>query len=376
VADVFQACFRDHEPERTAASDVGSGVVESEPLNVWDYEALAAERLDPGAYGYYAGGAGDELTLRANVAAFRRWSLRPRVLVDVSQPSTATTVLGQELSMPLFVAPVAFQRVAHPDGEVGMARAARAAGTAMCLSTLATSTLGDVAATGVTRFFQLYVFRDEGVTRHLVEQAQEHGFAALVLTVDTPVVGRRERDHRTGFAIPPEVTVAALGRGNVTPLEAFAQMSAAVSWRDIERLASLSRLPVVVKGVLTAEDAGLACAHGAAALVVSNHGGRQLDGVSATIDALPEVVEAVDGRIDVLVDGGVRRGTDVVRALALGARAVLVGRAPLWGLAVDGEAGARRVLELLRDEISLALQLVGCSTPADVTRAHVTRAAP
>jgi len=345
-----------------------------EPLNVWDYEALAAERLDPGAFGYYAGGAGDELTLRDNVEAFRRWRLRPRVLVDVAEPSTSATVLGQELSIPLIVAPVAFQRVAHPDGEVGMARAAHAVGTAMCLSTLSTTGPADVAETGVTRFFQLYVFRDEGVTRHLVDQARAGGFAALVLTVDTPIVGRRERDFRTGFTIPPDVTVAALGRGNVTPVEAFAQMSASVSWHDIERLSSMADLPVVVKGVLTAEDAALACEHGAAAIVVSNHGGRQLDGVAATIDALPEVVEAVDGRVEVLVDGGVRRGTDVVRALALGAKAVLAGRAPLWGLAVDGEAGARRVLELLRDEIRLALQLVGCCTPADVTRTHVERA--
>jgi isopentenyl diphosphate isomerase/L-lactate dehydrogenase-like FMN-dependent dehydrogenase len=346
-----------------------------EPLNVWDYEALAAERLDPGAFGYYAGGAGDELTLRDNVEAFRRWRLRPRVLVDVAEPSTATTVLGQELSMPLIVAPVAFQRVAHPDGELGMARAAHAAGTAMCLSTLATTAPAEVAETGVTRFFQLYVFRDEGVTRHLVDQARAGGFAALVLTVDTPIVGRRERDFRTGFTIPPDVTVAALGRGNVTPVEAFAQMSASVSWHDIERLSSMADLPVVVKGVLTAEDAALACEHGAAAIVVSNHGGRQLDGVAATIDALPEVVEAVGGRVEVLVDGGVRRGTDVVRALALGAKAVLAGRAPLWGLAADGEAGARGVLELLRDEIRLALQLVGCCTPGDVTRTHVERAA-
>ena len=345
-----------------------------EPLNVWDYEALAAEHLDPGAFGYYAGGAGDELTLRDNVEAFRRWRLRPRVLVDVAEPSTAATVLGQELSMPLIVAPVAFQRVAHPDGEVGMARAAHAAGTAMCLSTLSTTGPAEVAETGVTRFFQLYVFRDEGVTRHLVDQARAGGFAALVLTVDTPIVGRRERDFRTGFTIPPDVTVASLGRGNVTPVEAFAQMSASVSWHDIERLSSMADLPVVVKGVLTEEDAALACEHGAAAIVVSNHGGRQLDGVAATIDALPEVVEAVDGRVEVLVDGGVRRGTDVVRALALGAQAVLVGRAPLWGLAVDGEAGARRVLELLREEIRLALQLVGCCTPADVTRTHVERA--
>jgi isopentenyl diphosphate isomerase/L-lactate dehydrogenase-like FMN-dependent dehydrogenase len=342
-----------------------------EPLNVWDYERLAAERLDPGAHGYYAGGAGDELTLRDNVEAFRRWQLRPRVLIDVDSCTTATTVLGQDVSMPLLVAPVAFQRVAHPEGEIAMARAAKAAGTVMCLSTMATSTLEEVAETGVPRWFQLYIFRDEGVTRELIGRVVDAGFTALVLTVDTPFLGRRERDLRTGFVV--EIPVASLGQGGLTPAETFALTSASVSWRDVEQLASLSGLPVIVKGVLTEEDAKLACEHGASAIVVSNHGGRQLDGVSATIDALEEVVTAVDGRIEVLVDGGIRRGTDVVKALALGARAVLAGRAPLWGLAVDGEAGALRVLRLLQAEILSALQLVGCTSPADVTRDRIAR---
>ncbi|HEY6960966.1 MAG TPA: alpha-hydroxy acid oxidase [Gaiellaceae bacterium] len=344
-----------------------------QPVNVWEYEALAAERLDPGPHGYYAGGAGDELTLRWNVEAFTRWQLRQRVLVDVEPCTTATTVLGQELSLPVAIAPVAFQRVAHPDGEVGMARAAAAVGTAMCLSTLATSTPAQVAEAGSIRWFQVYVFKDYAITQDLVAQARDAGFSALFLTVDTPILGRRERDFRTGFTIPPEITVAALGRGGWTPLDAFSLMSQSVSWRDVEKLAADAGLPVVVKGVQTHEDARLACEHGATGLVVSNHGGRQLDGVAATIDALPEVVEAVDGRIEVLLDGGIRRGADVVKALALGARAVLAGRAPLWGLACDGEAGARHVLELLRDEILLALKLVGCVSPADVTRDRVAR---
>jgi isopentenyl diphosphate isomerase/L-lactate dehydrogenase-like FMN-dependent dehydrogenase len=342
-----------------------------EPLNVWDYERLAAERLEPGAHGYYAGGGGDELTLRDNVEAFRRWQLRPRVLVDVDTCTTATTVLGQEVSMPLLIAPVAFQRVAHPDGEVGMARAAKAAGTVMCMSTMATSTPAELAETGVQRWFQLYVYRDEGVTRDLVARVVDAGFTALVLTVDTPFLGRRERDLQTGFVVGHPVV--SLGQGGLTPAETFALVSASLSWRDIERLASLSGLPVIVKGLLTEEDAKLACEHGASGIVVSNHGGRQLDGVSATIDALEEVVAAVDGRVEVLLDGGIRRGTDVVKALALGARAVLAGRAPLWGLAVDGEAGARRVLELLQAEILAALQLLGCTSPADVTRDRVAR---
>jgi 4-hydroxymandelate oxidase len=344
-----------------------------EPLNVWEYERLAAERLDPGAHGYYAGGAGDELTLRDNVEAFRRWQLRPRMLVDVDTCTTATTVLGHEVSMPLLVAPVAFQRVAHPDGEVGMARAAKDAGTVMCLSTLATSTPAEVAAVGGPRWFQLYVFRDEGVTRDLIAQAREGGFGALVLTIDAPVRGNRERDARSAFAIPEDVRIAAFGQGGLTPKQVFEAISASLTWRDLERICAESGLPVLVKGVLTAEDAALACEHGASGIVVSNHGGRQLDGVSATIDALEEVVAAVDGRLEVLMDGGIRRGTDVVKALALGARAVLAGRAPLWGLAVDGEAGARRVLELLQAEILGALQLVGCTSPADVSRDRVSR---
>ncbi len=346
-----------------------------EPLNVGDYERLAAELLEPGAYGYFAGGANDELTLADNVAAFRRWNLRPRVLVDVAGPSTETTVLGQTVALPLLVAPVAFQRMAHPDGEVAMALAAAAAGTVMCVSTLATSSWDEIAATGVARWFQLYVPRDPGLAAELAGRAGEHGFGALVLTVDTPVLGRRERDFRTEFIIPHTLGLESLLGTGPSPLTAFAAMSASVTWTDIERLASLSALPVVLKGVLTAEDARLACEHGAAAVVVSNHGGRQLDGVAATIDALAEVVEAVEGRIEVLLDGGIRRGTDVVKALALGARAVLAGRAPLWGLAAGGERGAARVLELLQAEISLALQLTGCRTPAEVTRSHVAPAA-
>ena len=342
-------------------------------LNVWDYEAAATELLDDGAHGYYAGGAGDEVTLRDNVEGFRRWVLRPRVLVDIADCSTRTTVLGQEIAMPLIVAPVAFQRVAHPDGEIGMATAARDAGTIMCLSTLATTSLVEVAATGAPRWFQLYVFQDEGITRDLVARAKDAGFRAIVLTVDTPTLGRRERDLRSGFTIPENIAIAELGTGGVTPHGALEMMSRSVTWRDAERLAGYSELPVLLKGVVTSEDAHLACEHGAAGVVVSNHGGRQLDGAAATIDSLPEVAAAIDGRIEVLVDGGIRRGADVVKALALGARAVLAGRAPLWGLVVGGEAGARRVLDLLHDEIRLALQLSGCASPADVTPAHVAR---
>ncbi|HEV2591924.1 MAG TPA: alpha-hydroxy acid oxidase [Gaiellaceae bacterium] len=343
-----------------------------ELLNVWDYESEAARRLEAGAHAYYAGGAGDEHTLRDNVEAWTRYALRPRMLVDVDMCSTATTVLGHEISLPVIVAPVAFQRVAHPDGEVGMAQAAKAAGTIMCLSTLATSSPAEVAAVGGPRWFQLYVFRDEGVTHELIAQARDEGYTALVLTIDAPVRGNRERDVRTGFTIPPDIRVASIGRGGVTPKDLFDMVSASLTWRDVERIAAEASLPLIVKGVLTAEDTLLAVEHGAAAVVVSNHGGRQLDGVQATADALPEVVDAAAGRVEVLVDGGIRRGTDVVRALALGAQAVLVGRPCLWGLAVGGADGAGAVLEILRREVLNALQLLGCASPADVTRGHVT----
>lgn len=348
------------------------------PINVADYERLAADLLDPGVLGYYAGGAGDERTLRDNVDAFARRRLRPRVLVDVSEVSTATTVLGAEVSLPVLVAPTALQRLAHPEGEPAMARAAAAAGTIFTLSTLATSRPREVAehAPPAPRWFQLYAFADAAITRTLCDEAIECGFDAIVLTVDAPRAGRRERDLRTGFVVPPDVDMpavrAALGFDVCpTPAEFFSLLDASLTWPVVEQLAASVDLPVVVKGIQTAQDAALACQHGADAIVVSNHGGRQLDGVAASIDLLPEIVDAVGGRLEVYVDGGIRRGTDVAVALALGARAVLVGRPALWGLAAAGESGARHVLELLRDELHLALLLLGCPTPAHVTREHV-----
>jgi isopentenyl diphosphate isomerase/L-lactate dehydrogenase-like FMN-dependent dehydrogenase len=319
------------------------------PVNVWDYEQLAEQKLDANAHTYFVGGSGDEVTLRDNLAAFKRRKLRPRVLVDVSSVSTATTILGTEVALPILIAPLALQRMAHPDGELATARAAAAAGTIMCLSTAATARPAEVAAAapGAPRWFQVYVFADRSQTADLIAEAVESDFSALVLTVDTPYLGRRERDLRIDFKVPEHLTVSGDLFGGYD-------------------------LPVVVKGILTAEDARLACEHGAAAIVVSNHGGRQLDGVSSSLDVLEEIVEAVDGRAEVLLDGGVRRGTDALKALALGARGVLIGRAMLWGLAVAGEEGVMHVLELLRNEVELGLALLGCASPAEVTRAHVT----
>jgi 4-hydroxymandelate oxidase len=303
------------------------------------------------------------------------------MLVDVSQVTTVTTVLGTESSMPLFVAPTAFQRTVHPDGELAMARGAAAAGAAMCLSTFGTATIEEVAdaAPGAPRWFQLYWSSDRGFVRDVVQRAEAAGFGAIVLTVDLPRLGRRERDLRTRFEVPKELPVpafVALAEASraVSPEDISWAVDDTLTWHDLEWLRSVSSLPLLVKGILAAEDAVLAAEAGAEGVVVSNHGGRQLDGVAATLDALPEVVEAVGDRIVVLMDGGIRRGTDVVKALALGAQAVLAGRPPLWGLATGGAEGVQRVLDLLRDEIELALALCGCTSPADVTLEHVGRA--
>jgi isopentenyl diphosphate isomerase/L-lactate dehydrogenase-like FMN-dependent dehydrogenase len=351
----------------------------SDPINIADLERLATEGLEPGALGYFAGGAGDERTLRRNVEAFAEWELRPRVLVDVSEVSTAATVLGQRLAMPIAVAPVALQGLAHPDGEAAMARAAASAGTAMCLSTASTLSPVEVAAAtpGGRHWLQLYVFRDRGISRALVEEATSAGYEAILVTVDAPYAGGRERDLRTGFTLPAEARVpaveAAVGHRSLTIAELFGLVDPSLTWSDLEAIVAETELPVLVKGVITAEDALLAVEHGAAGVVVSNHGGRQLDRVAASIEALPEVVDAVEGRIPVLMDGGVRRGADVAVALAIGAEAVLVGRPALWGLAVDGEAGAELALTMLAEELRLALALLGCPSPAELTPAHVRR---
>jgi isopentenyl diphosphate isomerase/L-lactate dehydrogenase-like FMN-dependent dehydrogenase len=281
----------------------------------------------------------------------------------------------------VLVAPTAFQRLADPAGELATARAAAAAGTIMCLSTVASFSPAEVAAAvpGAPLWFQLYWSRDRGFTQELLAAVTEAGFRALVLTVDFPVAGNRERDAREDFTLPddlpqPNLPVA-LARKDVHA--AIGQIvDSRLTWRDLEWLRSACELPLLLKGVLTAEDAVLAAEHGASGIVVSNHGGRQLDGVPAALDVLPEVVEAVGERVEVLMDGGIRRGTDVLKALALGARAVLSGRPILWGLAVDGEDGVARVLELLRVEIENGLKLLGCTRPDEVTRTHVRRAGP
>jgi isopentenyl diphosphate isomerase/L-lactate dehydrogenase-like FMN-dependent dehydrogenase len=349
-------------------------------INLADPERLAAERLEPGVLGYFAGGAGDEETLLENREAWRRWRLLPRVRRDISAVTTATEVLGEPVSAPILVAPTAFHRLLHPDGELATARAAAAAGTVFCHSTLATMAPAEVAAGAPPgrRWFQLYCFQDTGVTRALREEAVELGYEAIVVTVDAPPAGNRERDFRTGFRLPADLRVpsidAAVGKGRqLNMVEVFDLVDRSLTWEDFGELAAEAGVPVLAKGVMAAEDAVLAVDHGAAAVVISNHGGRQLDRCVPTAEMLPEVVEAVDGRVPVLVDGGIRRGVDVALALALGADAVLIGRPVLWGLAAGGEEGVQRVLELLTDELELALALCGVTAPEKLTRAHARR---
>jgi 4-hydroxymandelate oxidase len=353
-----------------------------QPINLFEYEQLAKEHLSQMALDYYSSGAWDEVTLRDNRAAFERVKLQPRMLVDVSDRNLSTSILGQPLQLPLLIAPMAFQCLAHPEGEVATARAAASAGVGMVLSTMATKSIEEVAAgcqnfQNSLRWFQLYIHKDRGLTRALVEKADAAGYKALCLTVDAPVLGQRERDRRNEFALPLDLHLANLAsisgldisheKGESGLFTYFAQqLNAAVTWSDLEWLQSISPLPLVLKGILRGDDAVRAVEYGAKAIVVSNHGGRQLDGAIASLDALTQIVTAVDHRAEVLLDGGIRRGTDILKALALGAKAVLIGRPILWGLAVAGQVGVAHVISLLQDELSIAMALSGCAKLQDI----------
>jgi len=344
-------------------------------VSLREFEARAVQAVEPAAFGYIAGGAWDELSLAENDAAWLRYRLRPRVLVDVSRIDPSTTLLGAAAAFPVAIAPMAVHGLAHPDGEVATARAAAAAGIPFTLSTMSSCSLEDVAeaAPDGTRWFQLYTQTDPGHSRALVERAAAAGYSAVVLTVDLPVMGYRERDRRASFELPVE-----LGnfrqRADIEVVEST--LATSLTWDDRATIRSWSNLPLVLKGILTAEDARLAADHGADAIVVSNHGARQLDRVPAPVDVLEEVIGAVAGRSEVWVDGGVRRGLDIAIALALGARGVLLGRPILWALAAGGQAGVERALAILREEFEITLALLGTPTPAAITRGHVTRAAP
>lgn len=350
------------------------------PRNVVEYEALARERLHLAVWDYYSSGADDEMTLRENRTAFERIQLRPRMLVDVSHVSLATTLLGTPVAMPIGVAPTAEQGAACAEGECATAKATGAVGTLMVASTESTRSLEEIAraATGPL-WFQLYFSnRTRQRAEWLVHRAEQAGYRALVLTVDSPRWGHKERHIRSDhtFDWPPEgnfVNEPVAVMQSEGQVDSAGADGAAITWADVDWLRGITRLPLVLKGILTAEDARVAVEHGVSGIVVSNHGGRQLDGVMPTIEALPKVVEAVNGRSEVYLDGGVRRGTDVLKALALEARAVFVGRPVLWGLAVDGAAGAEHVLKLLREELERAMALAGCPSVESIDGALVRR---
>lgn len=347
---------------------------------VMDFEARARERLSGMAWDYYDSGAMDERTLRRNQTAYDELELQPKVLRDVSSRSKETTVLGRALSSPLFVAPAAFQRLAHDEGEQATARAASRSGVGMVLSTLTTVSPERVAGerTDYPQWFQLYVHRDRGLTRELVARVEELGFEALCVTVDAPLLGRRERDEANAFALPEHMNLEAFaglqrervessGQGSGLFAYFLQQIDPALNWDSLEWLASISNLPIIPKGIMHPEDAVRAADFGASAVIVSNHGGRQLDTTVPTIEALPGIVDALrDQQVEVLVDGGIRRGTDILKALARGAQAVLIARPVLWGLACDGADGVFRVLELFKDELDLAMALSGCARLSDI----------
>jgi 4-hydroxymandelate oxidase len=348
-------------------------------ITLADYETAAAQCLDANAFGYYSAGADDQRTLADNPAAYGRIKLLPRVLCGVGTPDLSTTVLGTRVSLPVLIAPMAMQGMAHAEAEAGTARAAREADTVMVLSTISNTAIEDViAAREGPVWFQLYIYRDRAACAALVRRAEAAGCSALVVTVDAPVIGQRESDIRNRFAMPAHLSLpnvldtgapmTTAGEGPQSALNAYAhhQLDPLIQWSDIDWLRDITSMPIVLKGILHPNDARMALARGASGIIVSNHGGRQLDTVPATIEALPAVLDAVGADCEVYVDGGVRRGTDVLKALALGARAVLLGRPILYGLAVDGSAGAAQVLAILRAELERAMVLTGCASRSDV----------
>jgi 4-hydroxymandelate oxidase len=341
----------------------------ADPLDLYDYERLAPGRMSEMAWEFVSSGAADELTCRWNREAYQRIRLLPRHLVDVSNLDTRVRLFGTEMPHPVLLAPVAYQKLMHSEGELGSARGAGAEGATMVLSSFSTVSLEDVAAAATAPlWFQLYIQPDRGFTVELVRRVEAAGYKAIVLTIDTPVLGARYREHRVNFVLPPELKQAnltgldsATGRHHMPAGQGIysAVLDPTLTWKDIDWLRAQTHLPIILKGILSPADAGKAAESGVSGLIVSNHGGRNLDTVPATIDALPSVIAAVAGRMPVLVDGGIRRGTDVLKALAFGASAVLIGRPYVYGLSVGGAEGVAHVIQILRRELERAMALSG-----------------
>ena len=379
----------------------------AEAVNIDDLRRLARRRLPNGVFNYIDGAAEDEVTMRANREAFRRWNFAPRVLRDMSQVDTSTTLLGRRLPFPLVLAPAGFTRMPDPDGELAVARAAARAGIPYCLSTVATRSIEEVAAAADgCHWFQLYPLRDRELTRDLVQRAADAGYQAMMPTVDMAVSGRRERDVRRGFTLPPQIGLGTildgirhpgwtwrfirsepivfsnvLGRSasdGTTPVALAdfinTQFDPGFTWRDVAWLRDAWQGSLVIKGIQTVADARIAADHGCDAIVLSNHGGRQLDGAPPALDLVAPVADAVGDRVAVICDGGVRRGGDIVKALALGADACMAGRAYLYGLGAGGEAGVDYAISLLAEEMSRTMALIGCASVAEIGRAHVAPA--
>ena len=367
-----------------ADSAVRPATGQTAPLKLDDFEPAARAVLPRGIYDYIAGGSEDEATIRGNREAFARYRFRFKVLASADRPDLSNELLGRRFEMPVHLAPTAIQRMAHPDGEAAAYRAASESGVAYCLSTLSSLSVEEVAAAATgARWFQLYMHPERAVSARFVERAADAGYGAIILTVDLPKAGRRERDIRNAFSLPQGIRYANLSDRPVAASadgpdpfaqDVNAQTNPALGWHDLEWLVAKSSLPVLVKGVVRADDARHAVEAGVRGLVVSNHGGRQLDYSVASLDALPEVLEAVAGQVPVLLDGGVRRGTDVLKALCLGASGVLIGRPYLWALAVGGADGVRRMLAMLRNEIEVSMSLLGARGLSELDKDLLTRA--
>jgi len=358
------------------------------PVNVSEYERYAKNNMPRNAHDYYASGSNDMITLRENRAAYSRLRLMPRILHDVSSVDTTTSILGDKVSSPLCIAPTAMQQMAHPDGECATSRAAARNDTLMTLSSWSTIPLEEVAAAAPngTRWFQLYVYKDREVTLQLIKRAERAGYKAIALTVDTPILGRRENDIKNKFTLPSHLTMGNfknINQGtNVKDDKGGSGLASYVSklidqtltWKDVHWVRKNTTMKIVVKGVMTAEDAITSLKNGVDGIWVSNHGARQLDTTPATIEVLPDIIKAVRGKCEVYIDGGVMRGTDIFKAVALGARGVFIGRPVVWGLAHNGEEGVNNVLKLLNDEFVLAMKLAGVSKLADMKPSYVKHA--